>query len=308
MRKETARRSDRCISSIAFRGENGEYLVHFKRIENGSLFPGRVGARIVVLAAGSLGSTEILLRSKSQFGTLPRISDRLGEDWSPNGDFLTPAFYSRDRKVSPTQGPTITCAIDFLDGPHAGLRYFIEDGGFPDLLGNYLEKKIEEGSADLRFDAILTVLGKKNSGSATLWATSCLGSRRESTWGEAGFAWQGHGFAPWRRVVDMDWDPESARAVVDGIIDMHGKLSEATGGKLWPPPSWELFSYLITPHPLGGCNMGRDASEGVVDHFGEVFGYPGLFVADGAVIPRPVGLNPSRTIAAIAERTAEHIE
>ena len=53
--------------------------------------------------------------------------------------------------------------------------------------------------------------------------------------------------------------------------------------------------------------MGRDPQEGVVDAQGRVFGHPGLYVADGAVMPGPVGPNPSLTIAALAERTAERI-
>jgi cholesterol oxidase len=51
--------------------------------------------------------------------------------------------------------------------------------------------------------------------------------------------------------------------------------------------------------------MGRDENEGVVDSYGEVFNYPGLFVADGAVMPGPVGPNPSLTIAALSDRFAE---
>ena len=50
--------------------------------------------------------------------------------------------------------------------------------------------------------------------------------------------------------------------------------------------------------------MADSATDGVVDLWGEVFGHPGLDVVDGAAIPRPVGLNPSRTIAALAERIA----
>jgi len=72
------------------------------------------------------------------------------------------------------------------------------------------------------------------------------------------------------------------------------------------PPSWTLAKYLITPHPLGGARMADTADEGVVDPWGEVFGHPGLFVVDGATIPRPIGLNPARTIAAVAERIATH--
>jgi cholesterol oxidase len=54
--------------------------------------------------------------------------------------------------------------------------------------------------------------------------------------------------------------------------------------------------------------MGTTRANGVVDHRGEVFGYPGLFVADGAVVPRAIGLNPSKTIAALAERIAALME
>ena len=68
------------------------------------------------------------------------------------------------------------------------------------------------------------------------------------------------------------------------------------------PLPWLLSKDLITPHPLGGANMGRTSADGVVDHRGEVFGYRNLFVADGAIVPEAIGLNPSKTIAALAER------
>jgi len=51
--------------------------------------------------------------------------------------------------------------------------------------------------------------------------------------------------------------------------------------------------------------MGRNAREGVVDAWGQVFGHPGLYVADGSVMPGPVGPNPSLTIAALADRSAD---
>jgi cholesterol oxidase len=53
--------------------------------------------------------------------------------------------------------------------------------------------------------------------------------------------------------------------------------------------------------------MGEDAEHGVVDHKGAVFGYRRLYVADGAIVPEALGLNPSKTIAALAERIAELI-
>ena len=75
-----------------------------------------------------------------------------------------------------------------------------------------------------------------------------------------------------------------------------------------PPPTWTVLKWLITPHPLGGCNMGRDIETGVVDHACKVFGYDNLWVVDGAVIPEAIGKNPSRTIAAVAERAAHLVE
>jgi cholesterol oxidase len=73
------------------------------------------------------------------------------------------------------------------------------------------------------------------------------------------------------------------------------------------PATWRLASYLITPHPLGGCRMGTNPGEHVVDHTGEVFGHRGLYVADGAIVPTALGITPSRTIAALAERIASGI-
>ncbi len=77
-----------------------------------------------------------------------------------------------------------------------------------------------------------------------------------------------------------------------------------TGGMALTPLTWTVSRDLITPHPLGGCNLGTSAATGVVDHEGQVFGHPGLYVADGAIVPEALGLNPSRTIAALAEHIA----
>jgi len=60
----------------------------------------------------------------------------------------------------------------------------------------------------------------------------------------------------------------------------------------------------MTVHPLGGCPMGTGPHDGVVDAVGRVFGADGLYVADGSIMPGPVGANPSLTIAAVAERIA----
>jgi cholesterol oxidase len=83
-------------------------------------------------------------------------------------------------------------------------------------------------------------------------------------------------------------------------------IAGTLGADFLDNPLWYL-KRVISVHPLGGCPMGRDEREGVVDPYGEVFNYPGLYIADGSVMPGPVGPNPSLTIAGLADRFADAI-
>lgn len=263
-----------------------------------------LSAERVVISAGSVGSTELLLRCRDQYRTLPNISRRLGRGWTSNGDFLTPAWY-RDREVSPTRGPTISSAIDFLDGDVSGARFFVEDGGFPDLLGNLMEA----GGRHKR------LRGTRIAQALTRTAERSDPGRHLMPWfGQAvdepggrfylGRRW----WMPWRKDrLRLDWDYRAAEKAVQGLADMHLRLTRATGGEAVTPATWRWFRNLVTPHPLGGCNMADDARHGVVNDRGEVFGYPNLYVMDGAVVPTALGLNPSKTIAALAEYAAARI-
>jgi len=60
-------------------------------------------------------------------------------------------------------------------------------------------------------------------------------------------------------------------------------------------------------HPLGGCPMAEDATQGVADEYGRVFGYDGLYIADASLIPSALGVNPSLTISAVALRIAHQM-
>jgi len=85
------------------------------------------------------------------------------------------------------------------------------------------------------------------------------------------------------------------------------EIAEVYGGTVSPLQSWHVFKRILTVHPLGGCNLSDTAETGVVSPQGEVHGYPGLFVADGSVIPTSIGFHPVMTISAVSEHIAEAV-
>jgi cholesterol oxidase len=106
--------------------------------------------------------------------------------------------------------------------------------------------------------------------------------------------------------LDADWRIDRSSAYFQRVRRTMQQFAGALGARFADNPIWHFGQRVITVHPLGGCPMGRDEREGVVSAYGEVFGYPGLYVADGSVMPGPVGPNPSLTIAAFADRMADH--
>jgi cholesterol oxidase len=106
--------------------------------------------------------------------------------------------------------------------------------------------------------------------------------------------------------LTLSWRRSDSEMYYRRALGAARDVTEALNGSYWDTTSGGLDATVTMP-PLGGCPMGRTPREGVVDSFGEVFNYPGLFVADGSVMPGPVGVNPSLTIAAIADRTADRM-
>jgi cholesterol oxidase len=273
----------------------GGWRVLFERLADGT--SQSLTARLVVVAGGSLNSTELLLRCRDVLKTLPQISAHLGVGWSSNGDFLTPAVYP-GRKIQPSQGPTITSAIDFLDRSEDEESFWIEDGGVPDLVIDAIRRR---GAARQKFRRLLSWLQHGLEAHGPLdeimpWFAQGVDAGN----GRLKLRRRWWGLGKWQ--LALEWDVRGTAPLVEAIIAMHKRLSAATGGIPLVPPSWSLAKYLVTPHPLGGCSMGSSAADGVVDHKGEVFGTKNLFVLDGAIVPEAVGVNPSRTIAALAER------
>ena len=296
------------------------YRVHYQRIRprTRELLPGSDDAPVVILAAGSLGSTELLLHARDTHRTLPNVSRRLGHAWSANGNFLTPGLYNVDdpkrnlakRRISPTYGPTITSRISYLEGGGlGGQRYTVEEGGIPPLLRGYLQERLGPRAAkarNWRTKLLLAQLRRHLDSQDELrhvmpWFANGVDAADGRLY--LGRRW----LKPWEKRLRMRWDIRKSQQLIDRIVEHHRQVSAATGGRVSVPITWRFFRDLITPHPLGGCNMGATPETGVVDHTGKVFGYEGLYVLDGAIVPEAIGINPSRTIAALAERNVRFV-
>jgi cholesterol oxidase len=258
----------------------------------------------VVLAAESIGTTELLLRCSDQYRTLPKVSQRLGKGWSPNANFLTPDRFPDGDRVRQGIGPTISAGLEFMDGSVNGQRFFVEDDGFPNIL--YGALSTGPGSLALRRLAGLPGRHRKRGLDEANLARNVmvwLGEGIDAADGELRL--KRRLLAPWKKDIRLDWRVDASRDVADAILEMHKRLSKAAGGKLYVPLYWRLLRGMLSVHPLGGCAMGASAADGVVDHRGAVFGYENLFVSDGAIVPTAVGRNPSMTIGALGERVAD---
>jgi cholesterol oxidase len=279
-----------------------------------------VTADRLILGAGAFGSTFLLLRNRS---SLPHLSSTIGSRFSGNGDLLT--FLRRARTengkpfiLDPDYGPVITSAIrvgDSVDGKgDNGRGFYIEDGGNP----QFLDWLVELGGAPstigraARF-AVSRIVAHLSghprshlsgdfaklmgSGDTSSTALPTLSMGRDIPDGVMRLRDGG---------LDIDWTTKTSSDFFDRVEHTLDKLAEQLGAKLMNSPLW-LFKHVITVHPLGGCPMGVSDRVGVVDPWGEVHNYPGLFVADGSAMPGPVGPNPSLTIAAFADRIADGI-
>ncbi|NDU76710.1 FAD-binding protein [Actinomadura sp. DSM 109109] len=273
----------------------------------------------LVLGAGTYGTTFLLLRSRRAF---PGLSSALGTRFCGNGDLLTFLLRAKDRnRVRPlnaSRGPVITTAIrlpDDVDGvPGAGPGAYIQDGGYPgftdwivngfDVRGE-LERAVEFLWSRFREffkDAPDTNLSKELSdligdGALTVSSLPLLGMGRETADGRL-------------RLRDgrlaADWNAGTSEELFNRVRKTMQGIADVLGADYADNPMW-FRKRIVTVHPLGGAPMGGHPDEGVCDAFGEVFGFPGLYISDGAAMPGPVGPNPSLTIAAQADRLATRL-
>jgi cholesterol oxidase len=268
-------------------------------------------ARYVFLCAGAVNSTELLLKCREEFGTLPALSAWLGQGYSGNGDLLAFAFNTK-QAFKPSEGPTITTGIvyDRIEGGAADWFIFEEEGGHPKEIGFLLQLVNPAGHFldDLALVArseVLNVLRPR--------AAARVGSLSPPDADHAAvFLAMGRDLAngviklhPITRRLDIEWDVPSNQPLYDAETRLATDIANAMGGNVAMNPLWRFLHIPVSVHNLGGCVMAETSDTGVTGPNGEVHNYPGLFVLDGAALPAATGVNPSHTIAAVAERNVE---
>ena len=269
----------------------------------------------LVLAAGSFGTTYLLLKNRAAF---PALSARLGTRFCGNGDLLTLAIKARKnggpRVIDAGYGPAITSTVRVKDAAEGGpgRAYYIQDGGHP----HWVNWIIESSHQLAVFRRALRLLLRLKWKLLRLDRRSDIGDEIASFFNSDLTATSMPFFSMGRDLpngtmrltkegwLDVDWRKRKGDPPFDDIRATAKRMADTLDAKFVDNPSWHL-SRVVTVHPVGGCPMGRDEGEGVVDSYGRVFGYPGLTIADGSVLPGPVGPNPSTTIAALAHRFAE---
>jgi cholesterol oxidase len=272
-----------------------------------------VRARDVVVAAGVIGTLRLLFRCRDVTGSLPDLSPRLGERVRTNSEALL-GVTSRDDTHNYAEGIAITSVIQSDPITHVEPVRYAEGSSFIRLLSAPLLDAAADRGPVFR-----------------LAGTLLNGLRHPLDFLRAKFT------APWARrttillvmqTADNMLRLKPGRAL--WTLFRRGMVSERDSGqRIAPEPkstnalvrrfaartngvpqaafTETLFGMASTAHILGGCPMGRTAEDGVVDVRCEVFNYPGLYVVDGAIVPANPGINPSLTIAALAEYAMSHI-
>ncbi|KAF9170568.1 hypothetical protein BGX20_008798 [Mortierella sp. AD010] len=315
---------------------SSRYVVYFEwqdlsreafLLEHGSeIAPMFVTADIVILGAGTLGSSEILLRSNA-CGL--KTSNQLGKHFSGNGDFLAFSYNGENpihgvsmgdedpKKFEHKVGPVITGLIDYRDTPNVMDGYVVEEGVIPSQASFFLksifqvmadtssksakthdaasfQERVERGARELT-----SYVAGVYTGAMANTQTFLVMSHDDSS-GELHLRddrvridWPGVGTT--RNFSRLDTLLEPLASVVHGTY-VRDPLTAATDDAV------------VTVHPIGGCGIGRTGADGVVNHKGQVFTgqgdevYEGLYVMDGASIPTSLGVNPFLTISGLAER------
>jgi len=283
----------------------GGYEVETRRTGSSKGGTKTLTAEHVVLAAGTWGTQQLLHRLKAD-GSLPRISDRLGVLTRTNSEALCGAITSgrKPAKANYTEGVAITSSIHPDELTHIEpVRYgkgsnamgllstVMTDGGgrlprWVRWIGEVLRHPVRLASLYLGINhwserGIIGLVMQTHDNSLTLSPKPTRSGRFRLT------SRQGHGLA------NPTWIPAANEAMRRLAKNIGGHPMSSVG---------EIVDVSMTAHFLGGCTIGDSPDTGVIDPYHRLYGHPGVHIVDGSAITANIGVNPSLTITAQAER------
>jgi len=265
----------------------------------------------VVFSGGVMGTLPLLLSLKEDATALPRISDRLGKAVRTNSEALF-GVIAPDGDEDFSKGVAITSILHTDDHSHIEPVRYGEGSDFFRLLtlphapGSNVVTRMAGAlrglmSSPLKWARALTVKDYAKSSQILLYMRTLDGTMTMALGRNA--------FTGFRRglVTKLD-DPSAApKAFMAEATDLANRWAKKVGGVAATMFTETLLGVPSTAHILGGCCMGEDASEGVIDKNHRLFGYDGLYVIDGSAMSANPGVNPSLTITALAERAMTKI-
>jgi cholesterol oxidase len=264
-------------------------------------------ARRVVLAAGVLGTLELLFRCRDELGTLPQVSAALGRRVRTNSEAVS-IVLDDDPETDFTRGPAISSDFHPDSRTHITQNRYVGGGKLlrgqvgPLVDGSSPRRRAAETLARMirhpvRF--LRTVTAANFEGRLTALTVM------QDVDSELGFEYGRSPLRPWRKVLRSKAVPgREAASYIPVANEAAREFAASSGGTPLNLMVESIGGRSFTAHILGGAVIADSPEEGVIDANHEVHGHPGLFVADASAIPVNLGVNPSLTITAMAERFA----
>jgi cholesterol oxidase len=267
-------------------------------------------ARGVVVSGGVVGTVGLLLRSRAR-GWLPKLSPQVGRYVRTNSESILAAD-SPDRSTEWIDHVAITSGVRPDARTHLEMVRF--NPGSDSLF--WLTAPLTDGDGPLpRPLALLwNVVRHPLRSLRSLWPLrraerTGIVLAMQDTDGHLELEWRRRWWHFWRRRLVSRVPPGQERPVsyIPVANEATRRLAERMGGEAWNTWPEVLLGAPTTAHVLGGCRMGADPTTGAVDFQGRLFGYPGIYVVDGSVVPVNLGVNPSLTITALAEHLLSQV-
>jgi cholesterol oxidase len=284
---------------------DGGFRVDMQSMAPGQTNPRPLKTRNVILAAGVLGTLELLFHCRDEARCLPNLSRQLGRVVRTNSEAIVGSL-SHDTDIDLTHGTAISS--DFYPDPHTHIT----------------QNRFPKGYTLMKFQVAPLMDGRK----PFIRALRTLRMFITQPW-QSTLSWRSRNWHRRISVLSVMQHHDNQIRLTYGrslfTLFRKGLRSEKVDGKSAPTylpvanQAARIFAQVsngqalnvlqesvanlsTTAHILGGCHMGHSSQDGVIDTSHQVFGYPGLYVVDGSAVSANVGVNPSLTITALAER------